>query len=308
VTGEPVTDEPGGAGPEPRERRRGGELVPALLFGVGIVAGLALMVTYALGGHTQVEGVLLFVALGGIGAGMVSWSKRFMTTAPETEPRPRLGSTEEEIAAFSDDFDQGEYQLERRALLTKLLLGALGALGLAALLPIASLGPPARKSFRVSPYKKGTRLVTEEGDPVRADSVNVDGVITVFPEGDVGDEFSQVLLIGLDPDVTFTARPGREDWTPQNLAAFSKVCTHAGCPVGLYQNKRKELLCPCHQSTFAVYDAARPVFGPAATSLPQLPLDVDDDGYVIAAGDLSGPPGPAYWNQKWLWEGSGSGD
>ena len=130
-------------------RRRGGELVPALFLVAAILAGLALMVVYALGGQTQIEGVLLFIALGGIGAGLVSWSKRFMTTAPETEPRPRIGSTDEEIAAFSEDFDQGEYQLERRTFLTKLLLGALGALGLAALFPIASLGPQARKSFRV---------------------------------------------------------------------------------------------------------------------------------------------------------------
>jgi ubiquinol-cytochrome c reductase iron-sulfur subunit len=271
---------------------------------VGIVAGLALMVTYALGGQTQVEGVLLFVALGGVGAGMVTWSKRFMSVGQEVEPRPRLASTEPEIAAFADDFDQGEYQLERRTLLTKLMLGALGALGLAALFPIASLGPPARKSFRVSPYHKGTRLVTEEGELVQADSVNVNGVITVFPEGDEGDEFAQVLLIGLDPQRTFTPRAGREAWTPDSLAAFSKVCTHAGCPVGLFQQERGELLCPCHQSTFDVYDACRPVFGPAATSLPQLPLAVDDDGYVVADGDLSGPPGPSYWNQKWLWNES----
>ena len=262
--------EPGTAAPSP-ERRRGGEVVPALLFAVGTLAGLALMVTYALGGQTQFEGVFLFVALGGIGAGMITWAKRFMTTAPETEPRPRLASTEDEIAAFSDDFDQGEYQLERRALLTKLLVGALGALGLAALFPIASLGPPARKSFRVSPYKKGTRLVTEEGKPVKAASVNVDAVITVFPEGDVGDEFSQVLLIGLDPDVPFHARPGREGWTPDDLAAFSKVCTHAGCPVGLYQNDRKELLCPCHQSTFAVYERGAPGLRPGRDLAPAAP-------------------------------------
>jgi ubiquinol-cytochrome c reductase iron-sulfur subunit len=286
---------------EPPERRRGGELAPALCFGAGLLAGLALMVVYALGGQTQAEGVLLFVALGGIGAGMVSWSKRFMSVGQEVEPRPRLASTEPEIDAFADDFDQGEYQLERRALLTKLMLGALGALGLAALFPIASLGPPARKSFRVSPYHKGTRLVTEEGELVRADSVNVNGVITVFPEGDLNDEFAQVLLIGLDPQRKFTAREGREGWTPQDLAAFSKVCTHAGCPVGLFQQARGELLCPCHQSTFDVYDACRPVFGPAATSLPQLPITIDADGYVVADGDLSDPPGPAYWNQKWLW-------
>jgi ubiquinol-cytochrome c reductase iron-sulfur subunit len=301
VADEPI-DGPNDEGPNDEGRRRGGELVPALCLSAAILAGLALMVVYGLGGQTQIEGLLLFVALGGIGAGLVSWSKRFMTTAPETEPRPRLGSTDEEIESFSEDFDQGEYQLERRTFLTKLLVGALGALGLAALFPIASLGPPARKSFRVSPYKKGTRLVTENGDPVRADSVNVNGVITVFPEHDVNDEFAQVVLIGLDPQREFTPRPGREDWTPRHLAAFSKVCTHAGCPVALYEQNYGELLCPCHQSTFNVYDAARPVFGPAARSLPQLPLDIDDEGFVIAAGELSGPPGPSYWNQQYLWK------
>ncbi len=218
--------------------------MPALFLVAAILAGIALMVVYALGGQTQIEGVLLFVALGGIGAGMVSWAKRFMTTAPETEPRPRLGSTDEEIDAFSDDFDQGEYELERRTLLTKLLLGALGALGLAALFPIASLGPPARKSFRTSPYKKGMRLVTENGEPVRADSVNVNGVITVFPEHDVDDEFAQVVLIGLDPQREFTPRAGREDWTPHDLVAFSKVCTHAGCPVGLYEAELRRAALP----------------------------------------------------------------
>ena len=299
-----MADEPTdkGAGPDRGARRRGGEVVPALCLVAAILAGLSVIVVYALGGQTQIEGVLLFVALGGIGAGLVSWSKRFITTAPEPEPRPRLASTDEEIASFSGDFDQGEYQLERRTFLTKLLVGALGALGLAALFPIASLGPPARKSFRVSPYTKGMRLVTENGEPVRADSVNVNGVITVFPEHDVNDEFAQVVLIGLDPQREFTPRPGREDWTPRDLAAFSKVCTHAGCPVGLYQQNFGELLCPCHQSTFDVYDAARPVFGPAATSLPQLPLDIDAEGYVIAAGELSGPPGPSYWNQQYLWK------
>ena len=296
-----MTDEPVPA-PDAPQRRRGGEVLPAVCFGIAIAAGLGLMVVYGLGGQTQAEGVLLFLTLGGIGAGLVSWAQRFMTTAPEIEPRPRLASTEEELAAFSADFDQGEYQLERRAFLTKLLVGALGALGLAALFPIASLGPTARKAFRVSPYRKGIRLVTETGEPVRAASVNVNGVITVFPADHRDEEFAQVVLIGLDPQRTFTPRPGREDWAPDHLVAYSKVCTHAGCPVALYQQDYGELLCPCHQSTFDVYDGARPVFGPAATSLPQLPLDVDAAGFLVAGGDLSGPPGPSYWNQKSVWD------
>ena len=252
------------------------------------------MVTYALGGQTQVEGVLLFVALGGIGVGMVSWSKRFMTTAPETEPRPRLASTEDEIAGVLRRLRPGEYQLERRAPAHEAAPRRARRARARRAVPdrVARATGPARASG-CRPTKKGTRLVTEEGDPVRADQRQRQRRDHRVPRG----RRRRRVLPGRCssasiPTCTFTARPGREDWTPQNLAAFSKVCTHAGCPVGLYQNERRELLCPCHQSTFDVYDAARPVFGPAATSLPQLPLDVDDDGYVIAAGDFSGPPGP----------------
>lgn len=144
---------------------------------------------------------------------------------------------------------------------------------------------------------QGQRLVDGQGRLVRADSVNTDGVITVFPEGDVGDEFAQTLLIGLQPG-RLVPVPGRESWTPDNLGAFSKVCTHVGCPVGLYEAASGQLLCPCHQSTFDVYRACEPVFGPAATPLPQLPLGIDGDGHVIALGDFSSPPGPGFWNQR----------
>jgi ubiquinol-cytochrome c reductase iron-sulfur subunit len=140
--------------------------------------------------------------------------------------------------------------------------------------------------------------VDADGKPIRAAAVNPDAVVTVFPEADVGDEFAQALLIGLQPGRSFTVVPGREGWAPGNLCAFSKICTHAGCPVGLYERQAGELLCPCHQSTFAVYDACEPVFGPASTPLPQLPLGVDDEGYVVAMGDFSSPPGPAFWDQR----------
>ena len=105
-----------------------------------------------------------------------------------------------------------------------------------------------------------------------------DGVITVFPEGHTDAADAPTLLIHYRDDQGFTPRPGREDWTVDDIVAYSKLCTHAGCPVGLYQAESGLLLCPCHQSTFDVIDGARPVFGPAARSLPQLPLGLDDDG------------------------------
>ena len=107
---------------------------------------------------------------------------------------------------------------------------------------------------------------------------------------------AQTVLVRVG-DGTLAPRPGRESWSPEGLLAFSKVCTHAGCPVGLYQADTHQLLCPCHQSAFDVLDRARPTFGPATRALPQLPLVVDDEGYVRAQSDFHEPVGPAYWDR-----------
>jgi ubiquinol-cytochrome c reductase iron-sulfur subunit len=121
-------------------------------------------------------------------------------------------------------------------------------------------------------------------------------VLTVFPEGNVTDYNSQTLLIRVDP-AGLRARPGRQDWSPQGHVAYSKICTHVGCPVGLYRETTHDLLCPCHQSTFDVLDGARPVSGPATRSLPQLPLAVDEAGYLIAQRDYTEPVGPGFWDR-----------
>jgi ubiquinol-cytochrome c reductase iron-sulfur subunit len=298
--------------------RRRGERTPVVAFVVAIVAGLALAVAYWGDLSAQWQGAFLAVCLGGIGIGLVSWAKAFMPAGPETEPRGRIGSTDEEIEAFTDDFAIGESELERRSLLTKLLMGAVGALGIGALYPLFSLGPDPNTAFNQTPFKpkrgeRGTTIVDESNEPItRSDDGSPEqpqpgGIITVFPKGQLDQEFAQTLLINLPPDFDFDPRPGREDWGIENpdgslLVAFSKVCTHAGCPVGLFEEQRGLLLCPCHQSTFDVHEAARPVFGPAAVSLPQLPLDWDDDGTLIATGDFSDPPGPGFWNQQNLWD------
>jgi ubiquinol-cytochrome c reductase iron-sulfur subunit len=237
------------------------------------------------------------VGFSAIGAGMVVWAKRFMTPLhPEVEPRGRLASTAEEIEAFQGDFEVGEFEMERRGLLTKLLVAAVGTAGLAALVPLRSLGPRPGREFTTSRWASSRYVVDESDKRVKFDRVNTDGILTVFPEHAVGDELAQTILIGLRPN-QFQTPPGRETWVPNNIAGFSKVCTHAGCPVGLYQAAKGELICPCHQSTFDVYRACEPVFGPASTPLPQLPLAIDQDGFLFATGDFSAPPGPGFWNQ-----------
>ena len=127
-----------------------------------------------------------------------------------------------------------------------------------------------------------------------ASEVPLDGLVTVFPEGAAASDQAQVVLIRV-PEGALDLPADRKGWAPGGLIAYSKVCTHAGCPVGLYQSDSRTLLCPCHQSAFDVLDAAKPLGGPAAWPLPQLPIEVDDQGYVRSTGDLSAPPGPGWW-------------
>jgi len=123
---------------------------------------------------------------------------------------------------------------------------------------------------------------------VRAPDLEVNSVVTVFPEGAIGDPLSQTMLIRLPNDVAQTA---------QGYIAYSKVCTHAGCPVALYRSAAKELMCPCHQSVFDVVDNGAVVSGPADHALPRLPIDLTSDGYLIATGDFPEPVGPGFWER-----------
>jgi ubiquinol-cytochrome c reductase iron-sulfur subunit len=140
-------------------------------------------------------------------------------------------------------------------------------------------------------------VVQQDGTPLKPSDLSPDSVVTVWPDGHTDAADAPTLLIRTRDGQDFRPRPGREGWTVHGIVAYSKLCTHVGCPVGLYQAAEGLLLCPCHQSTFDVLDGARPVFGPAARSLPQLPLDLDDDGYLIATADFSGPVGPGFWDR-----------
>jgi len=177
-----------------------------------------------------------------------------------------------------------------------MLLVALGALGAAAVFPIRSLGPKPGRSLFETAWRRGTRLVTAEGTPVAATNLPVGGVLTVFPEGHTGSADSQTVLVRVDPS-TFQPLPGRATWSPEGYLAYSKICTHAGCPVGLYEQSSNSLFCPCHQSVFDVLDGAKPIGGPATRPLPQLPLEVGADGFLRAQGDYPEPVGPGFWNE-----------
>jgi ubiquinol-cytochrome c reductase iron-sulfur subunit len=284
--------------PDTSRRIAKAERAPAIAFGVAIIAALALAVVYWRGGQPQAEGVLLAVILGGIGAGLAMWAKRFMPHGPFEEERGQIASSEEDVAAFLDDLNHGDEGIARRGFLAKMAAGALGALGLAVLFPIRSLGPRPGRGLKETPYRAGNlRLVNESGELVRASQLAVDGVITCYPEGFLDEADSPTLLIHLRPGQN-QPKPGREDWAPNDLVAYSKLCSHMGCPVGLYQAQAGLLLCPCHQSTFDVGNHCNPIFGPATRSLPQLPLRIDNEDHIVATGDFSDPVGPGFWDRS----------
>jgi ubiquinol-cytochrome c reductase iron-sulfur subunit len=271
------------------------ERAPAIAFIVSMLSAIGAAIVYAFGGQPQLEGATLAIALVGIGSGLTLWAKRFLPHGPDVEDRPSVASTPEERAAVQADFE-GRDPLSRRRLLTRLLGGSIISLAVALAFPIRSLGPAPGRGLKSTAWRRGSRLVSESGEPIRNGEIAIGGVATVYPEGFVGREDSQTLLIHVAPD-KYRAKEGHEDWAVGTQVAFSKVCTHAGCPVGLYQERLNELLCPCHQSTFDVSQACEPVFGPATRPLPQLPLAVDDAGFLIATGDFPSPIGPGFWDR-----------
>ena len=297
--------------PEQRAEReastRRAEIAVATGFLVSAASAVALGVTYWRGGQTQLEGVFLAVSLAGIGVGLILWSKRFMPHQPVVEARHPIASSEAEVDAFREEFEQGESILTRRKLLVRSAGTAVAALGAALLFPIRSLGPRPGKGLKTTPFKAGVYLVTATNQKVRPSDLNVNGVLTVFPEvpqntdaeGEdaMPDAQADAATLLIRPDQPVDPVTGRDGWTQDGIIAYSKICTHAGCPVGLYEAQEHLLLCPCHQSTFNVLDGAEVLFGPAGRPLPQLPLRLDDEGYLVAGGDFSSPTGPGFWDR-----------
>lgn len=265
----------------------------AIALLASMAASVALIVIYLVGGNPAIEGIGLALALGGVGVAVAIWSHALIDSPLEIEERHSLASTAEERAGVSSALDAE--QISRRRFLVRLGAAAGSVLTAALLIPAFSLGPqPGSDLFRTA-WRRGLRVVDRNAQPIRPSDLALDSVTTVFPEGFVGRPDSQTLLIKVRAS-DLALPDGRNAWAPDGAVAYSKVCTHAGCPVGLYRSQAHQLLCPCHQSTFDVLHGAPPVFGPAARPLPQLPMEVDAEGYLVALGDFPEPIGPGFWD------------
>ena len=273
-----------------------------LLLILGLICFLGFGVAYWQDATFWVYGTLLGAGLVFLGAAFIAWGKYLLPKGPFVEERHVLASSEQERSAFAAALmERGVAPIKRRKALGALLGGTLGAFSIVALFPLVrSLGPLPGDSLATTNWKKGIRLVDINGNFIHVDQLVVGSFATVFPEGlqltDEGQAIDQTFLIRVDTEA-FTTIKGRENWTPQGYVAYSKLCTHLGCPVGLYEQQLEVLVCPCHQSMFNVREGAMPTFGPAPRPLPQLPLAVDSDGHLIAAAGYNEPVGPGYWER-----------
>ncbi len=254
---------------------------------------------------TKLLGFGLGFALFCIGAGAIHWAKTLMPDDEVESVRKPMRSSDEDRAEAVSVLKEGAAGagLGRRKLIRNSLLGAMAPLPLLAIVPLRDLGPLPGNKLAETAWKPGRRLVTDPtGRPIKAADVSIGSVLHVQPEGI--DELTHplderakatTLVIRLEPDEI--KDPKEREWAVDGIVAYSKICTHLGCPVGLYEQQTNHLLCPCHQSTFDVTRDCQVIFGPAARPLPQLPLDVDSEGYLIAREGYQEPVGPSYWER-----------
>jgi ubiquinol-cytochrome c reductase iron-sulfur subunit len=288
------------------------ELAIAALLACSAIASVAFVVIYVAGADTQALGASLGAALAFLAAALLVASRRLFPSTPVAEERPQfaqppedpgvtVGPAAEEAEEIAGEIESPAEAITRRRLLVSAAGAAGAALGAALIVPAASLGPSVDDRLHRSPWRSGVRLVDEDDAPVTAAMIGDRGFITAFPEGvDKRELAAPVIVMHLDPS-SIDLPAGREQWAPEGLVAYSKICTHAGCAVSiprspLYppQAPRPALVCPCHYSTFDPAKGADVIFGPAGRALPQLPLSIDSAGNLVAAGDFSGDVGPAW--------------
>jgi ubiquinol-cytochrome c reductase iron-sulfur subunit len=257
--------------------------------------------------HQLFLGLGMAIALFCIGAGAIHWAKTLMPDEEVIAERHEFRSPDEDREEFVKTVKAGAGAagLGRRPLIKRSLGLALGLSGLTPLLLLRDLGPLPKDELEKTSWKAGTRLVTDPGDrPIKATDLEVGAVAQTLPELAPGEERTldtiakdAVLLIRLRPE-DFNLDDERLSWTHEGIIAFSKICSHMGCAVALYEQQTKHLLCPCHQSTFDVTRAAKVIFGPAARPLPQLAITVDAEGYLVAQAPFNEPVGPSFWERS----------
>jgi ubiquinol-cytochrome c reductase iron-sulfur subunit len=297
------------------------ERTVALLFLLSMVATVGFIASYVIFpvdkivyiwpfGHVSALnfslGLTLGVALFTIGAGAVHWARTLMSDVEVADDRHAIAAEPEVKAKVLADFAAGaeESALGRRKLIRNTMFGALALVPLSGVVLLRDLGPLPEKKLRNTLWAKGKQLINMNTmEPLRPEDVAVGSLTFAMPEGleeDAHDFQTQIakaalMIIRIQPENIKDKR--EREWAHEGIVAFSKICTHVGCPISLYEQQTHHVLCPCHQSTFDLSDGARVIFGPAGHALPQLRIGVNAEGNLEALGDFEEPVGPAFWER-----------
>ncbi|GGF31444.1 ubiquinol-cytochrome c reductase [Marmoricola endophyticus] len=288
-----------------------------------------------LGASNVALGFCLGMALLLIGVGAIQWARKLMGDEEIVEMRHPARSSDEDreeaVASLTEGVEQSG--IGRRPLIRNTLLLSTGLLGVPAIIALRDLGPLPGDKLYHTVWRKWMRVVQDvTGTPIKPEDLQVGQLVNAQPDvfyrpfnpkdsdGDdltaaqaeargeeplevpEGVELQQekakaaTIVVRMEPS-DITPSKGREDWGIDGILAYSKICTHVGCPISLWEQQTHHLLCPCHQSTFDLADNGKVIFGPANRALPQLPLMVDPDGYLVAQSDYTEPVGPSFWER-----------
>jgi len=316
----------------------------SLLFGLAGLLGLAFVVAYIAWPwtykdgfnihkfYTPVLGLTMGLSLLLIGVGMISWGKKLLPEEIAVQERHDGGSPVDERKITGETMLNmvDELGVKRRPLLGMAALAGMAPLGVVLAAPLVGglINDPHHHGNPLIhtgflPGKDGApiALARDDGTLITPADVSVGGQMTVFPALFEDGEFvgssneyadSPTLLIHLrDEDAQALHEnlghvPGNKGLPWGNFVAYSKICTHAGCPASLFEQQTSRLLCPCHQSQFNILDNARPIFGPATRRLPMLPLAVQNGNFVagvqqpdgsVVGSDYKVPIGPGFWER-----------
>jgi ubiquinol-cytochrome c reductase iron-sulfur subunit len=258
-------------------------------------------------------GVSFGLALLFIGMGAVQWGRTLMDDHEMIDYRHGVSSSDESKQYMVTELQKTaeEAQLTRRKVIGRSLLGALATIFLPMLVGLADLGPwPTKKrraaTIETTIWKEGIRLVHDVTfEPIKATDIEIGQLVNAEPENlkDLeGTAFqtekakAAIIIVRMNPN-TIKIPDSRRDWQVGGILCYSKICTHVGCPISLWEQQTHHLLCPCHQSTFDLGDSGIVVFGPAARALPQLPITTDAEGYLVARSGFNVPTGPSYFER-----------
>ena len=249
-----------------------------------------------------------------IGTGAIQWAKKLMPDQEVVQERHKLASPPSADKEAEKNYQEGKVEsgFAQYKIIRRTLIGALALFPIPFIVALRDLWPtpPGSPSpvelLSTTLWRDGLRIAIDGTYvPIRPEELPVGGLVSAIPINIMEVQKAEhnlnargkaaILLVRMDPS-DIRSQQG-DGWDYQGILAFSKICTHNGCPIALYEHRTHHLLCPCHQSTFDLADSGNVIFGPAARRMPQLPIGVDEEGYLVAKSDFAEPVGPSFWER-----------